>query len=82
MTMVGRTYLERGLPVVVLAQWHAHTGNLVEDGTLGLTKDPAGLGLKLEFHTTARSGSCNVLIRRANGELVIRPTRGLRKVPD
>lgn len=51
-TIVGRTYLERGEPVVVLAQWR--TG----DRTRPVR---------------------NVLIRRASGELVVRPFRGLRK---
>ncbi|MBO2453752.1 hypothetical protein J4573_42150 [Actinomadura barringtoniae] len=46
--MIGRTYLERGRPVVVLARW-------------------------------AGGGPRNVLIRRENGELVVRPFRGLRK---
>ncbi|MCP2336984.1 hypothetical protein [Actinomadura rupiterrae] len=49
MTMIGRTYLERGHPVVVLARW----------GTGG--------------------GPRNVLIRRADGTLTIRPFRGLRR---
>ncbi len=51
-SIVGRTYLERGEPVTVLAQWR--TG----DGTRPIR---------------------NVLIRRASGELVVRPFRGLRK---
>lgn len=46
--MIGRTYLERGSPVVVLARW-------------------------------AGKGPRNVLIRREDGELVVRPFRGLRK---
>jgi acetyl esterase len=46
--MVGRTYLERGRPVVVLARW------------------------------APRCRPRNVLIRRADGELVVRPFRGLR----
>jgi hypothetical protein len=50
--MTGRTYLERGHPVVVLARW-----------------GPGG-------------GPRNVLIRRQDGELVIRPFRGLRKLED
>ena len=49
--MIGKTYLERGAPVVVLARW-------------------AGNG-------TPR----NVLIRRADGTLVVRPFRGLRRPP-
>lgn len=47
--MIGRTYLERGRPVVVLVRW--------------------GRG----------GGPRNVLIRRENGEQVVRPFRGLRK---
>jgi acetyl esterase len=47
--MIGRTYLEKGRPVVVLCRW-------------------TGAGLR------------NVLIRRADGALVVRPFRGLRKV--
>jgi acetyl esterase len=48
--VVGRTYLERGSPVVVVARadWKA-------------------------------GGPRNVLIRRADGTLVVRPFRGLRK---
>ena len=50
--MIGRTYLERGRPVVVLIRW--------------------------------RSGGHprNVLIRREDGQLVVRPFRGLRKPKD
>jgi acetyl esterase len=46
--MVGRTYLERGEPVVVLARW-----------------GPGG-------------GPRNVLIRRQDGTVTVRPFRGLR----
>ena len=49
--IVGRTYLERGHPVVVLVQW--------------------GSG----------GGPRNVLIRRGDGSLTVRPFRGLRKPP-
>lgn len=45
--MIGRTYLERGAPVVVLIRW-------------------------------AGRGPRNVLIRREDGTLVVRPFRGLR----
>ena len=48
--MIGRTYLERGQPVVVLIRW---SGN----------------------------GPCNVLIRRLDGSKVVRPFRGLRRLP-
>ena len=47
--MVGRTYLERGRPVVVLARW-----------------GPGG-------------GPRNVLIRREDGTMTVRPFRGLRR---
>ena len=50
--MIGRTYLERGQPVTVLARWA-----------------PGG-------------GPRNVLIRRTDGALVVRPFRGLRKPTD
>ena len=46
--MVGRTYLERGRRVTVLASWNG-------------------------------AGPRNVLIRRADGTLVVRPFRGLRR---
>lgn len=45
--MIGRTYLERGRPVVVLIRWSG-------------------------------PGPRNVLIRREDGSLVVRPFRGLR----
>lgn len=47
--MVGRTYLERGRPVVVVARW-----------------GPGG-------------GPRNVLVRRQDGAMVVRPFRGLRR---
>jgi acetyl esterase len=47
--VVGRTYLERGEPVVVVARWSG-------------------------------AGPRNVLVRRADGCLVVRPFRGLRRV--
>jgi hypothetical protein len=50
--MIGRTYLERGRPVVVLIRW--------------------GPG----------RGPRNVLIRREDGQLVVRPFRGLRRPKD
>jgi acetyl esterase len=50
--VIGRTYLEKGQPVIVLIRWRAGSG-----------------------------GPRNVLIRRADGTLVVRPFRGLRKPP-
>ncbi|MEU7990548.1 hypothetical protein AB0B56_37375 [Streptosporangium canum] len=46
--MIGRTYLERGAPVVVLIRWNG-------------------------------PGPRNVLIRREDDSLVVRPFRGLRR---
>ena len=48
--MIGKIYLERGAPVVVLVRW--------------------GQG----------GGPRNVLVRRKDGTLVVRPFRGLRKL--
>lgn len=50
MSITGRTYLERGKPVVVITQW--------------------------------RGKGCprNVAIRRQDGQVVVRPFRGLRKL--
>jgi hypothetical protein len=45
--MIGRTYAERGRPVVVLTRWNG-------------------------------KGPRNVFVRREDGELVVRPFRGLR----
>ncbi len=64
MTIVGRTYLERGEPVVVLVQWAQ-----VKRAELITQPSPA---IKT---TTPR----NVLIERADGSRVVRPFRGLRR---
>jgi acetyl esterase len=69
--VTGRTYLERGQPVVVLRRW-------------GGTSAPRWAGIPLvqlprsdgKRHT--RSGPHNVLIQRADGSRVVRPFRGLR----
>lgn len=49
--ITGRTYLERGKPVVVVTQWKG-------------------------------KGPRNVAIRREDGTIVVRPFRGLRKLPE
>ena len=46
--MIGRVYLERGQPVVIVARWNGE-------------------------------GPRNVLVRREDGSLVVRPFRGLRR---
>lgn len=68
--VVGRTYLERGRPVVVLAQWRSAKGPLPPHPKRGFEIVLAG---------RHRAGPRNVLIRRESGELVIRPFRGLRR---
>lgn len=50
--VIGRTYLERGQPVVVVLRGSWRTG-----------------------------APRNVLVRRADGSLVVRPFRGLRRPP-
>lgn len=64
--MVGRTYLERGEPVTVLVAFR-------QQRKAERLKLP---GLELLSKVTPR----NVLVRRADGSLVVRPFRGLRKV--
>lgn len=62
--MTGRTYLERGSLVTVVAGWHGPR--------------PA---VALPDVTTRAHGPRNVLIRRADGSLTVRPFRGLRRSP-
>jgi len=71
MTIVGNTYLERGEPVEIVRQWR--TGAM-QNLTMRLLDGNVALG-----NTNATTGPRNVLIRRANGDLVVRPFRGLRK---
>ena len=66
--MIGRTYLERGQPVVVLKRWGAIRP--------GASSPPFAL------FERRRDAPRNVLIERADGERVVRPFRGLRKAPD
>jgi acetyl esterase len=64
--VIGRTYLERGQPVTVLARW--------------ATPPPAPDGVVVWLRPPRRGGPRNVLIRRADGSLVVRPFRGLRRL--
>jgi len=73
MSIVGRTYMEAGRPVVVLVQWR-----------LGPRAQPSGLlhapQPRCRRHPSPTITSPrNVLIRRDDGTLVVRPFRGLRK---
>ena len=63
--MIGRTYLERGEPVVALTRWAAVQAK----------------ASSLIWHRPPRSGAPrNVLIERADGSRVVRPFRGLRSL--
>lgn len=64
--MIGRTYLERGRPVTVLARWAAAAPSPVP-GWLTWSRAPRP------------GGPRNVLIVRADGHRVVRPFRGLRR---
>lgn len=64
--MVGRRYLERGQPVTVLAHW---------------ARQPVGRPGGIVWPLGPPKGAPrNVLIRRADGTLTVRPFRGLRRM--
>lgn len=65
--MIGARYLEHGRPVIVLAQWR--------------TRHPAVADTSMVWHRAPRSAPRNVLIKRDDDSLVIRPFRGLRRPP-
>jgi acetyl esterase len=69
--MIGKTYYERGRPVVVICAWRGGKLPPIE----------ATEGQPVTFYGVARGGPRNVLIRRQDGELVVRPFRGLRRSP-
>lgn len=82
MSVVGKTYYERGKPVTVLIRWR----EFGKQGIKTLTEDEAEelqLIVEAGIGTSRVGGPRNVLIRREDGELVVRPFRGLRRsVPD
>lgn len=69
--MIGQTYLERGQPVVMMIRW-ANTG---------VANPRAPIYRADRTQVTSTQAVRNVLIRRPSGSLVVRPFRGLRKVP-
>ncbi|MCJ2022120.1 hypothetical protein MKK84_32760 [Methylobacterium sp. E-065] len=69
--MIGRTYLEKGAPVRILIRWGKTGAGLAAPiGKL----DGSAWGLRRAPH--------NVLIEREDGSRVVRPFRGLRKLPE
>ena len=66
--MIGRTYLERGKPVTVLTRWRQAEPCAVPPWFIWDHKD--------------RPSPRNVLVRRADGSLAVRPFRGLRKIKE
>lgn len=75
--ITGRTYLERGKPVVVLARWAGGGRPAGRPGVqAGVIWYPP-CGKKATYKQAPR----NVLIRRRGGATVVRPFRGLLRVP-
>jgi hypothetical protein len=64
--MVGRRYLLHGQPVTVLARWAVQ---------------PPCSGGVIWHRPPKRTSPRNVLIKRADGSLTVRPARGLRRLP-
>jgi hypothetical protein len=76
--MIGRTYNERGLPVVVLTRWSGAAWTTA--GTHDLFAHvPNGRGGFVV--SRGRNAPRNVLVQRADGQRVVRPFRGLRRQP-
>jgi hypothetical protein len=70
--MTGRVYLERGHPVTVIIPFCAR-------------RTPDITGEWLHFHWPGRrpaAGPRNVAIGRADGSTVVRPFRGLIRLPE
>lgn len=63
--MIGRTYLERGRAVTILARWAAPQHPLIPSW--------------LSWHLPPKGAPRNVAIRRMDGTTVVRPFRGLRR---
>lgn len=72
--VIGRVYRERGQPVTILARW-GPPGGMIEPCYLDF-------GVDLRWHLPHRPvAPRNVLVEREDGTRVVRPFRGLRKVP-
>lgn len=68
MAIVGKTYLEHGVPVDVEIQWRTPRRGESDD-----------LAARFPLLQTFRPAPRNVLVRRVDGTTVVRPFRGLRK---
>lgn len=94
--MIGRTYLLRGEPVVVVARWRdpgagdcrvfrcTVCGHLTEtpDRCVAWRGDEAiclHCGRACDYVAMGGAAVRNVLLRRADGTLTVRPFRGLRR---
>lgn len=75
MSIVGNVYLERGEPVEIVAQWRGLPD--WREAMEAAVGDADG-AIVIAGVSTSRVKR-NVLIRRADGTLVVRPMRGLRK---
>ena len=71
--VTGWTYLEDGLPVVVLARWSGERAP--PWGDIPFVMHP-----RTDSRPLARSGPHNVLIERADGSRMVRSFHGLRRV--
>lgn len=79
MSVVGRTYYEKGQPVKVLAQWLGK--GCRERAADQLEAADLVRRFAVQSAWAHRNGTAprNVLIERPDGSLVVRPFRGLRK---
>ena len=68
MSLVGRVYLERGQPVEIVVQWEYR-----RSASLGRFFAANG-----DVVLKPLKAPRNVLVRRVDGSLVVRPFRGLR----
>lgn len=80
--MVGRVYLERGQKVTVRARWVTQPAGppVVQWHRLITEEDAPPRLVELQPGQKAKGAPRNVLIERADGTLVVRSARGLRRI--
>jgi len=76
--VIGDVYLERGEPVTVLVAWRGPSKHEREEMRVARAKRRSNM-VRIVFDPDKKSGPRNVLIQRADGSLIVRPFRGLRK---